>query len=338
MLTRPSRARRSRRRRRRKAGIFSALAGGAIAYAGASWLAAEALSGRLISAKGLGPTTQRREDLLDALRRIGASVADFRHTGSARSPVRLAALFAAPAGGRSRATILFLHGKGGSSAEWEPDALRALQLGYALLIPDLRGHPPSEGEDFTYGFLEKEDLVNALSTARERFGIDPARLGIHGCSAGSTVALEFAGAGHPVRALWLESPYADHLQMARHYLSLATGLPSALLGLTTRWAVRRAAERVRRHLGIAGGEGSLEQVDPVRAAARVRAAVCLVSGARDRLVPPRFARRLADALPPGTIFWSPAAGHCHHEDEPARVVAEDYERRWIGFFSRHLPA
>ncbi|HSS44760.1 MAG TPA: alpha/beta hydrolase, partial [Thermoanaerobaculia bacterium] len=235
-------------------------------------------------------------------------------------------------------TILFLHGKGGNAAEWQPDALRALRLGYNVLLPDLRGHRPSGGSLVTYGFLEKEDLANCLNASRERFGLDPTRLGLHGCSAGSTVALEFAADNVSVRALWLESPYAEPGAMARHYLSLATGLPPWFLGLTARWAVRHAIARVRRELALGKTEKGLDRVDPLAAVARVRARVCLVYGEEDELVPPPFAERLARALPTGSSVWRAAkAGHCHHENEPARVVAQEYERRWREFFQGSLP-
>jgi len=314
------------------------LAGGGVTFVGGSYLAARFLSDRLISSEGLGPTTVRREDLLDALRESGADVADFRHRGSPRDPVELAAIFASRGTPGDRPTILFLHGKGGAAAEWRPDALRALGQGYNVLLPDLRAHPPSGGRFVTYGFLEKEDLANLLATARDRFGIDAERLGLHACSAGSTIALELA-AGHPgIRAVWIESPWADALEMARHYLAIATGLPPWLLGLTTRLAVRRALDRIARELGASDdGAASLGRVDPIASAGRVTAAVCLVSGERDQLVPPRFARRLEAALPEGSVVWrASGAGHCHHENEAEIVQPKEYARRWTDFFAENL--
>ncbi len=327
---------RRRKRARRFAGLT--LLFGSSSYIGGSWLAARALAERLISAEGLAPTPERRESLLDSLRKTNAFVEDFRHPGSARNPVELAAIFASPRQPDARPTILFLHGKGGNSAEWQPDALRALRLGYNVLLPDLRGHRPSGGDFVTYGFLEKDDLEAALAVARDRFGLDPQRVGIHSCSAGSTVALEFAAEKDGVRALWLESPYADAREMAQHYLALSTGLPRWLLGLTTHWAVRRAVQRIRRELGLAKTHAGLEQTDPLRAVGRIRARICLVHGEKDLLVPPRFVRRLKAALPAGSQVWSAAgAGHCHHEDQALNVSSKEYERRWREFFGRHLP-
>ena len=308
------------------------LAGGA-AFAAGSWLVARSLARRLISADGLAPAEARREDLLAALAAAGARVYDYRFAGAGRSPVELAAIFATPGAPSARGTILFLHGKGGNAAEWEPDAVRALAQGYNVLVPDLRGHPPSRGEFVTYGFLEKDDLENAIAAA-ERFGIDRRRVAVHSCSAGSSIALAWGADHREVRGLWLESPFADAREMARHYLAIATGIPVWLLGLTTYLEVKRARETIRRALVLP--EGSDEgTVDALAAARRLSAPVCLVYGEQDWLVPPHFTSRLIEALPADTIIWNPrGAGHCHHENEPEKVLPEEYAARWTAFFSR----
>lgn len=307
-------------------------------YAAASYLAARRLAARLISPTGLGPTPERAAELRAALTTEAARVEELRHAGSTRFPAELVALFASPGDAASRPTILFLHGKGGASSEWEPDALRALRLGWNVLLPDLRGHGASGGEFFTLGLLEREDLEALVEEARARFGIDPRRLGIHACSAGSSVALQLASAGRVApRAMWLESPFGQSREMAQHYLSRATGIPAPLLWLVTEWAVGRAVRRIRRELGASRDRGGLERIDPVAAALRLGCPVALVHGANDRLVPPRFTERLASALPPGSEVWRvDGAGHCHHEDEPLARARDEYVRRWEEFFRRNL--
>jgi pimeloyl-ACP methyl ester carboxylesterase len=315
------------------------LLGGAGFAIAASWVAGRALARRLISAEGLVPAREERPALLAALRAAGARVDELRHAGSLYDPVELVAAFASPGPeAAGRPTLLFLHGKGGNAAEWRPEALRALDCGYNVLLPDLRGHGQSGGRFVTHGFLEKEDLANAIACARDYRGIDSGRLGVHGCSAGASLAIEFAADRYGVRALWIESPYADPTAMARHYLSRATGLPPWLLGLTSRFAVGAAVAHVRRELSLERGTAGLETIDPLQAIRRVRAPVCLVYGERDELVPPRFSARLEAALPPGSRIWrAPNAGHCHHDDEPARVATKEYDTRWRDFFGRYLP-
>jgi pimeloyl-ACP methyl ester carboxylesterase len=292
-----------------------------------------------VSSQGLGPTPDLYDELLAALEAEAPVVASLRHRGSPRLPVELSTIFASPGQPESRATLLFLHGKGGNASEWRPDAVRALALGYNVLLPDLRAHGRSGGTLFTLGFLEKEDLALTLAAARDGFGIDPGRIGIHACSAGSSVALEFAADRPGVRAIWLESPFAEAREMARHYLARATHVPAALLTLTSRWAVARAVARVRRELGAERTGPGLERLDPLAAVARVTAPILLVHGEDDRLVPLRFTRRLAAALPPRSAVWNVAgAGHCHHDDEPATKAKKAYARKWEEFFTTFLPA
>ena len=308
-------------------------------YVGGSWLASRALSDRLLSARGLGPSPDHYDDLLAALEANASVVANLRHRGSPRLPVELSSTFASPGEPETRPTILFLHGKGGNASEWQPDALRALALGYNVLLPDLRGHGKSGGTIFTLGFLERDDLALTIAAAQHGFGLDPDRLGIHSCSAGSSVALEFAAGRPGVRAMWLESPFADTFAMARHYLSRATRVPAPLLDLTTRWAIERAIGRIRRELGLPPGSQGLDRVDPVTAMGRVAAPILLVHGTEDRLVPPHFTERLAAALPPHSAIWNVnGAGHCHHADEPEAKAKLTYARKWEEFFRNYLPA
>jgi pimeloyl-ACP methyl ester carboxylesterase len=121
------------------------------------------------------------------------------------------------------------------------------------------------------------------------------------------------------------------------FVSVATGLPEWLLALTAHWASALAARRIARSLGVTPRSDDLDRVDPVASARRVRGRVCMVYGENDELVPPRFARALVPALPGGSIVWAARAGHCHHDDEPQRVLKEEYLRRWTDFFRENLP-
>jgi pimeloyl-ACP methyl ester carboxylesterase len=318
--------------------LLSLVSAAGALFLGGSWLASRRLADRLVSATGLGETPDAGPALSAALSEVAPIVEEFRHPGSALDPVELAATFASPGEPAGRPTLLFLHGKGGRASEWRADAVRALALGYNVLLPDLRGHGASAGRYMTFGVLEKGDLARALEAVQARFGADPGRVGLHSCSAGSAVALELARDRPGIRAIWLESPFADPREMARHYLSAATGIPAPLLTLATRWAVSQNVARVRRDLGLDPAAGGLEKADPLTAIKSVRCPVALVYGGADRLIPPRFVERLIEALPPESeVFRAEGAGHCHHPDEAAQVAREEYERRWQSFFTRHLP-
>jgi pimeloyl-ACP methyl ester carboxylesterase len=287
-------------------------------------------AGILLSPVGLAPATASVEAFRSAAKEAAGPagfVEVFTHDGDSREPARLSALFATPGRPETRGTILFLHGKGGCGAEWTPDTVRALGLGFNVLVPELRGHPPSTGARITYGILETVDLERLLDLAAARFGVKRARLGIDGCSMGALLALQLAAAAPPA-ALWLQAPFADMKEMAAHYLHRVTGLPAVLFALPVRFFLWR----------IARAEGlDLSQADPVRAARRVTCPTVVVHGEDDGLVPIRFAPRVYEALAGEKTFWRvPRCGHCHHEDEPQARERAEYERRWTEFFRPRL--
>ena len=290
-----------------------------------------------LGSSALAPTSATRRDLLEGVRGAAGPrgiVDELTHAGDPRDPAQLAALFASPGEPAHRATVLFLHGKGGCGAEWRPDAVRALQLGYNILIPELRGHPPSTGTTITYGLLEKVDLSLLIAEAKKRHAIDAARLGIDACSMGTLVALQFvaeksASAPESVRALWLQSPFGDLPAMAVHYVHRATSLPERVV----RWATLLALGEIERTTGL-----ELSSVDPIAAAARVICPTMVIHGESDNLVPIRFAPAVYEALAGPKEFWRvPRCGHCHHPDEPQALRRAEYTGRWSGFFGTHLP-
>ncbi len=290
----------------------------------------QSLAGILFSPVGLAPATASVEAFHAAVR--AAMGPDGRmeiltHDGDPREPARLSALFATRGRPETRGTLLFLHGKGGCGAEWMPDAVRALRLGFNVLVPELRGHPPSTGARITYGILETGDMLRLLDLAESRFGVARTRLGVDGCSMGALVALHLAAAASPA-ALWLQAPFGDMQAMAAHYLHRATGLPAFLFALPVRILIRR----------IARTEGlDLSEADPMRAARRVACPAVVVHGEEDDLVPIRFAPHVYEALAGEKSFWRvPRCGHCHHADEPQAVVRAEYERRWTEFFRLRL--
>jgi pimeloyl-ACP methyl ester carboxylesterase len=288
------------------------------------------LAGILFSPVGLAPATASVEAFHAAVRAaIGSEgrVEIFTHDGDPREPARLSALFATRGRPETRGTLLFLHGKGGCGAEWMPDTVRALRLGFNVLVPELRGHPPSTGARITYGILETGDMLRLLDLAESRFGVSRRRLGVDGCSMGALVALHFAAATSPA-ALWLQAPFGDMQAMAAHYLHRATSLPAFLFALPVRILIRR----IVRTEGI-----DLSEADPLRAARRVTCPTVVVHGEDDDLVPIRFAPRVYEALAGEKSFWRvPRCGHCHHADEPQAVVRAEYEKRWTEFFRLRL--
>jgi pimeloyl-ACP methyl ester carboxylesterase len=164
-----------------------------------------------------------------------------------------------------------------------------------------------------------------------------------GNSSGGTLALDLA-LDHPERvaALVLVAPWVyvqrptfprwvtELPQMERLSLFLARllGGRGGLLGLSYADASRITPERrelARLHMGVQHWDlawGALlnrSLADPVTVAPRlpeVDVPVLLVTGDRDRLVPPEDTRRVAELVPGADLQVLPGCGHVPHEECP----------------------
>ncbi|WP_298915517.1 alpha/beta hydrolase [uncultured Algimonas sp.] len=98
--------------------------------------------------------------------------------------------------GGTRGTLLFLHGLGADGRQFEGDAAHFADIGYRVLVPDLRGHGRSTPPDpLAFGTLRVARLAADLSPL-----VVEAAPPVHliGNSLGGLVALELCGR-HPDR-------------------------------------------------------------------------------------------------------------------------------------------
>jgi len=143
--------------------------------------------------------------------------------------------------------LLLLHG-------WDwPDSSPASGLrvfarefqraGYAVLVPNMRGWPPTGGRD-DCGGQQVEDSLGALQWLGARGSVDPKRLFVAGYSQGGQVALLAAARGAPVRAVTAFAPVTElqnwgeqtDIPGIRGYLNAECGGPAG-------WPVRSALEK-----------------------------------------------------------------------------------------------
>ena len=115
--------------------------------------------------------------------------------------------------------LLLLHGwdwPGRSPAAGLRDHAREFQgAGYAVLVPNMRGWPPTGGRD-DCGGRQVEDSRMALQWLGVRQPVDENRLFIAGYSQGAQVALLSAARGAPVRAVAAYAPVTDLQSWGEH--------------------------------------------------------------------------------------------------------------------------
>ena len=173
--------------------------------------------------------------------------------------------------------IAWGHGNAADRRHMLDEALAVHEAGFAQILFDFTGRGESDGEVITLGAHEAGDLRAALDALTARREVDPLRLALGGRSMGAVAAILEAADDPRVKALVLDSPYADLTatvdRAIRHYY-----IPPFL--------VRPVL------LKFAGWRANYDpsKVCPEKTIKRVKAPILLVHGAMDDIVP------LSDAL------------------------------------------
>ncbi|HEY1339094.1 MAG TPA: alpha/beta fold hydrolase [Bryobacteraceae bacterium] len=219
----------------------------------------------------------------------------------------------------SGATVILLHGVGDTRLGMISHAQLLLRDGFAVLMPDARGHGSSGGDLTTYGIREAGDVHDwADWLFRERGG---QRLYGLGESMGAGILLQALACEPRFRAVVAECPFATFEEGAGDRLS-GSGLPRLLV-----WPVTRLGMLYARALyGL-----DFHRASPAAAVRATHVPVLLIHGALDANLRPENSRVL-HAVNPATVLWEvPGA---HHVDALSTRPAL-YRRTVTGWFYSH---
>jgi pimeloyl-ACP methyl ester carboxylesterase len=156
---------------------------------------------------------------------------------------RLAAWFL-PA--RNGHTLICCHGVNDNRAQWLRQVARLhADRGYGALLFDFAGHGESEGSQVTYGAREREDVAAVLTYLRGRGDVDMAGIGIMGYSLGAITSVLLAAEEPVLRAVVIESGFADFEKDVGAIFHRFTGLPAfPFANLIVFWGQRMAGVKL----------------------------------------------------------------------------------------------
>jgi dipeptidyl aminopeptidase/acylaminoacyl peptidase len=223
-----------------------------------------------------------------------------------------------PEGAGRAAAIAYGHGNAADRTQWLPSVTAVHDAGFAQLLFDFTGRGESDGEVITLGAHEAADLRSALDVLAARPEVDPLRLAVGGISMGAVAAISLAADDARVKALVLDSPFADLTLLANRVIGshyVPAGLVRPIL------------------FGVAGWRAHYDpsSVRPVDAIRKVTAPILLFHGESDTVVP--FADALAlksAARGPFTLVALP--GLDHNSPRPGT-----YQEKIVLFLTRTLP-
>lgn len=242
-------------------------------------------------------------------------------TLTTRDGVTIAGWYLPVAG--SDAAVVMVHGHE-SSRTWEfssrfPELAASLQAnGYQVVMIDLRGHGVSGGERFSFGHLERFDVMAAVDLLLAE-GVPAGQIGVLGVSMGGAVAIGAAADDPRIGALWIDSAYADIKPILAMRWPAASGLPLPFLSGAL------LAHRFRFGFDLGGVRPDLEiqAISP--------RPIQLVHSTADSIIPYPHALDLQRAS--GADLWS-VAGLRHAGMYPDDPVG--YTARVLDFFDATL--
>ena len=224
--------------------------------------------------------------------------------------------------GSNGATVMLLHGYG-CRRQQMLDYAEVLHLsGYSTFLFDFHGRGESDGDAVTLGYYEQQDAVEALKYLRSGGDVDMSRLGVLGVSMGASVAILAAAREPEIKAVIADSAFASAELAVEEGFTRVVGLPAFLFAPMTlqliKWRVGFAPEDIVPKDHIAS-------ISP--------RPVLLIHGLADSKVSPGNSQTLYDAAQePKELWLIPGGSHtCGLRENP-----EEYSRRIVAFFDRHL--
>jgi|SRR5579884_137474 len=110
--------------------------------------------------------------------------------------------------GRSRTTVVLVHGYSANQDEMLPVAAMLQAAGFGVFTYDARGCGRSGGS-VTFGALEQDDVIAVVDHLAERADVDSSKLGLLGFSMGAATAILAAARDPRIGAVVADSAWSD---------------------------------------------------------------------------------------------------------------------------------
>lgn len=260
------------------------------------------------------------ESWVDSLQQVGALKDTFI---LAPDKARLHAYYI-PASQSTAKTAVVVHGYTDNAIRmFMIGRLYSHDLGYNVLLPDLRNAGLSDGDHFQMGWLDRLDVLQWMDVAHRIYG-DSTRMVVHGISMGAATTMMVSGEKQQpyVKCFVEDCGYTDVWDEFAHKLKSGFGLPSfplmdmtnALCKLKYGWSFKEAS--------------ALNQVR------KSTLPMFFIHGDADTYVPTEMVNRLFDAKTQGDkeCWIVPGAVHAMSY----RDNAEEYARKVKDFTDKYI--
>ena len=202
-------------------------------------------------------------------------------------------------------------------------ARRLFHRGFNVLLFDIRGHGESDGERLSAGYFEKWDVLGAYDFLVQR-GAPPGKVGLLGWSLGGATALLASAEEPAIKAVVVDSSFADVHDLIAQETARATVFPQ--------WVVpvfvpgMKIISRVLYGIDVGA-------VVPEKAAGTLGYPILVIHGEADERVPAEQSVRIYASAPVGSELWlSPGSEHA----DAVIDAPDEYVERVDAYFHSRL--
>ena len=215
--------------------------------------------------------------------------------------------------------VIISHGNTGNRFGSMKYASMYLEMGFNVIVYDLRGHGLNEPTFCTHTVRERKDLLAMILDSRERYP-RASLFGIHGESLGAAASVAVLEEKPPVDFVVADCGFSDIVPVLK-IKAADMHAPGFLIDL--------ASVFVRIRFGC-----SFSQMRPIESLKGNRIPILFIHGADDHLIPPEHSQRMKEASDGYTeLHLIPGAGHAM-----SIVTAPKAYREYVaGFLADQFP-
>lgn len=170
--------------------------------------------------------------------------------------------------------LIINHGIGRNKWEMMKFVKPYMQLGFNILLYDLRNHGLSGGKSVTYGYFEHQDLQSVVEYVEKKY--NPKILGVHGESLGAATSVMHAKINERYKMVdfyVFDCPYSDIKQLFKYRLKEDYGLPDIGIVLSA-----NLINKIKNGF-------SFSEINPLKAIQNATTPALFIHGKNDTFIP-----------------------------------------------------